>query len=179
MKAYQPVVGNIARALRPRTILDLPSGHGWLRAQIAMPDVAIDGIDLYEGRPAGYRNFLQRDLEDGVPAELGSYDMIVSCEGIEHMANPGLLLKSARRHLRPRGDDGRDDAQYVASRSTVEIFLERIFPELSLARRKDRGGAAYAHYAVVLATALSAHEASGLFRHSASPLRRGRTDTFL
>lgn len=82
MKAYQPIVGELARTIRPRTILDLPSGQGWLRAQIAMPGVAIDGIDLYEGRPAGYRNFLQRDLEEGVPAELGSYDMIVSCEGI-------------------------------------------------------------------------------------------------
>jgi SAM-dependent methyltransferase len=103
MKAYQPLVGEIARRVRPRTILDLPSGLGWLRAQIAMPDVAIDGIDLYEDAPAGYRNFLRRDLEDGVPAELGSYDMIVSCEGIEHIANPGLFLKSARQHLNPGG----------------------------------------------------------------------------
>jgi 2-polyprenyl-3-methyl-5-hydroxy-6-metoxy-1,4-benzoquinol methylase len=67
------------------------------------PDVAIDSIDLYEERPAGYRNFLCCDLEEGVPDELGSYDMIVSCEGIEHIANPGLFLKSAREHLNPGG----------------------------------------------------------------------------
>jgi SAM-dependent methyltransferase len=103
MKAYQPIVGEIARTIRPRSILDMPSGTGWLLKLIASPSVEIDGIDLYQDRPPGYRNFLQRDLEDGVPDELGRYDMIVSCEGIEHIANPGLLLKSARRHLNPGG----------------------------------------------------------------------------
>jgi hypothetical protein len=57
MKAYQPIVGQIAAERRPRSILDLPSGNGWLPAQIAMPDVVIDGIDLYEGQPPGYRRF--------------------------------------------------------------------------------------------------------------------------
>ena len=103
MKAYQPIVGQIARTAQPGTILDLPSGNGWLFAEIGTPGVAIDGIDLYQGRPADYRNFLQRDLDDGVPDELGRYDMIVSCEGIEHIANPGLFLKSARKHLNPGG----------------------------------------------------------------------------
>ena len=103
MKAYQPIVGQIAQAVGARSILDMPSGTGWLLAQVATTGVEIDGIDLYQGRPTGYRNFLQRDLEDGVPDELGRYDMIVSCEGIEHIANPGLLLKSARKHLKPGG----------------------------------------------------------------------------
>jgi SAM-dependent methyltransferase len=103
MKAYQPIVCRIAENAQARSILDLPSGTGWLARDISLRNVAIDGIDLYEGRPAGYRNFLQRDLEDGVPAELGSYDMVVSCEGIEHIANPGLFLKSARKHLSPGG----------------------------------------------------------------------------
>jgi SAM-dependent methyltransferase len=103
MKAYQPIVGQIAAERRPRSILDLPSGNGWLPEQIAMPDVAIDGIDLYEGQPPGYRRFQQRDIDEGIPEEFGPYDMIVSCEGIEHIANPGLFLKSARKHLNPGG----------------------------------------------------------------------------
>jgi SAM-dependent methyltransferase len=103
MKAYQPIVGEIAQRVRPRTILDMPSGSGWLLAQLNSTDIEVDGIDLYEDRPAGYRNFLKLDLEDGVPSELGCYDMIVSCEGIEHIANPGLFLKSARAHLNPGG----------------------------------------------------------------------------
>lgn len=102
MKAYQPVVGMIAAEVCPRAVLDLPSGLGWLREQIKS-DVEIDGIDLFEQKPAGYRNFQAADLEDGVPSNLGSYDMIVSCEGIEHIANPGLFLKSLRKHLNPGG----------------------------------------------------------------------------
>jgi 2-polyprenyl-3-methyl-5-hydroxy-6-metoxy-1,4-benzoquinol methylase len=101
MKAYQPIVGEIARSRKPRTILDLTSGLGWLPGEIAMPEVEIDGIDLYEDQPKGYHGFLKRDLEDGVPAEIGRYDMIMSCEGIEHIANPGLFPKSARTRLNP------------------------------------------------------------------------------
>jgi len=103
MKSYRPIVGEIARAVKPRTILDLPSGEGWLADEVNGADVAIDGIDLYAGQPKGYRRFLAADLESGVPESLGRYDMIVSCEGIEHIANPGLFLKSAKRHLNAGG----------------------------------------------------------------------------
>ncbi len=103
MKSYRPIVGEIARAVKPRTILDLPSGEGWLADEVNGADVAIDGIDLYAGQPKGYRRFLAADLESGVPESLGRYDMIVSCEGIEHIANPGLFLKSAKQHLNAGG----------------------------------------------------------------------------
>jgi SAM-dependent methyltransferase len=68
-----------------------------------VPGADVDGIDLYEQKPAGYRKFLIADLEDGAPEALGQYDMIVSCEGLEHIANPGLFLKSALKHLNPNG----------------------------------------------------------------------------
>jgi 2-polyprenyl-3-methyl-5-hydroxy-6-metoxy-1,4-benzoquinol methylase len=99
MKSYQPIVGEIARAAQPCTILDLPSGEGWLANELNGADVAIDTIDLYEGQSKSYRGFLAADLDGGVPESLGRYDMIVSCEGIEHIASPGLFLKSAKQHL--------------------------------------------------------------------------------
>jgi SAM-dependent methyltransferase len=128
MKAYQPIVGRIAEQVRPRTILDLPSGNGWLRQQILASDVAIDGVDLYEARPSGYRAFLRGDLETGVPDELGRYDMIVCCEGIEHIANPGLFLKSARKHLNPGGTIviTTPNTWHPAARMTY--FLRGFFP---------------------------------------------------
>jgi SAM-dependent methyltransferase len=123
MKAYQPIVGRIAEAVRPRTILDLPSGNGWLRQRILASDVAIDGIDLYEARPSGYRTFLRGDLETGVPDELGRYDMIVSCEGIEHVANPGLFLKSARKHLNLAGHIKPGAHMHIMPWSWPQLYL--------------------------------------------------------
>src|SRR5438046_1656847 len=102
-KGYRPIVREIARAAKPRTILDLPSGEGWLAREVNGASIAIDGIDLYEGQPKGYRHFLAAYLETGVPESLGCYDLIVSCEGIEHIANPGLFFKSAKRHLNANG----------------------------------------------------------------------------
>ncbi len=103
MKSYQPIVCGIAREINAKTILDMPSGGGWLVNDLRGTGAAIDGIDLFDARPEGYRSFMQADLDDGIPASLGSYDMIVSCEGFEHVANPGLILKTIREHLKPGG----------------------------------------------------------------------------
>jgi hypothetical protein len=37
VKTYQPVVGRIIRASGARSILDLPSGSGWLRSKVDDP----------------------------------------------------------------------------------------------------------------------------------------------
>jgi SAM-dependent methyltransferase len=103
MKAYEPIVGEILRGSGAKSVLDLPSGTGWMRRQLPDPAVALDGIDLYESKPEGYRNFLNHDLDLAWPDSLGLYDAIVSCEGLEHIANPGLFLSSARDHLNPGG----------------------------------------------------------------------------
>ena len=128
MKSYRPIVGEIARAAKPGTILDLPSGEGWLAQEVNGADVAIDGIDLYEGQPKGYRKFLAADLDAGVPESLGIYDMIVSCEGIEHIANPGLFLKSAKQHLNVGGTlvVTTPNTWYPGAR--VQYFLRGFFP---------------------------------------------------
>ncbi|HLL27777.1 MAG TPA: glycosyltransferase [Xanthobacteraceae bacterium] len=129
LKSYWPVVGKIARAVKPRTILDLPSGDGWLvDVMNGVDNVAIDGIDLYKASPKGYRQFLIADLEAGVPEDLGIYDMVVSCEGIEHIANPGLLLKSAKQHLNASGTFvvSTPNTWYPASR--LQYFTRGFFP---------------------------------------------------
>ncbi|MCH8917893.1 MAG: class I SAM-dependent methyltransferase [Proteobacteria bacterium] len=102
MKVYMEPVGEILRAHAPGCILDMPSGSGWLTGHVP-PGTEIDGIDLFQPRPRGYRNFVSADLDDGIPDRLGQYDAIVTCEGIEHVGNPLALLKSAAAHLNPGG----------------------------------------------------------------------------
>jgi SAM-dependent methyltransferase len=103
-------------------------------------DVDIDGIDLYEEPPKGYRNFLKVDLDDGIPAELGRYDMIVSCEGIEHIASPGLFLKSARTHLNPGGTVVVTTPNTWHPAARLKYFLRGFFPGFpSLAGKIEAG----------------------------------------
>jgi SAM-dependent methyltransferase len=128
MKAYQPVVGGILRARGARSVLDLPSGSGWLRSEVGDPDVAIDGIDLYEKRPERYRSFLHHDLEKGVPGSLPRYDAIVSCEGIEHIANPGLFLTTAREHLEAGGTLIVTTPNTWYPEARLRYFLRGFFP---------------------------------------------------
>jgi SAM-dependent methyltransferase len=103
MKTYQPIVCRLLEAARPQTVLDLPAGEGWLAQSLARPDLAIDGSDLYASQPPGYRDFMRHDLDLGIPSSWPRYDAIVSCEGIEHIANPGLFLNGAYEHLNAGG----------------------------------------------------------------------------
>lgn len=49
-KSYQTVVAEILNQIRPSTILDAPSGTGWLRNLLNF-DTSVDGIDLFEQPP--------------------------------------------------------------------------------------------------------------------------------
>lgn len=102
MKPYEPVVAAILDQSRPASILDAPSGSGWLRARLSF-DAQVDGLDLFASRPAAYRTFRNVDLDDGLPEDLPTYEAIVCCEGIEHLGNPDLFLRSVRKHLAPGG----------------------------------------------------------------------------
>jgi len=102
-KAYVPVVCALLAARRPSTILDAPSGSGWLPGQLTFR-ADVDGLDLFaQTPPAGYRRFEQHDLDQGFPQHLDRYEAIVSCEGLEHLGNPERFLASARERLMPGG----------------------------------------------------------------------------
>ncbi|MDH3240348.1 MAG: class I SAM-dependent methyltransferase [Alphaproteobacteria bacterium] len=102
MKVYMDPVARLLGDWAPARVLDMPSGSGWLGERLP-PETEIDGIDLFQSKPAGYSAFCAADLDAGVPDDLGTYDAIVCCEGIEHVGNPLALLRSAARHLAPGG----------------------------------------------------------------------------
>jgi len=127
MKPYMPVVANILSKLKPRTVLDAPSGGGWLRELLSF-DCEIDGVDLFAEQVKGYRNFQQGDLDFGLPAEAPMYDAIVSCEGIEHLGNPKLFLESTKQHLNNRGVLIITTPNIWAPSSKVKFLLRGFFP---------------------------------------------------
>jgi len=102
MKSYISTIISILEKLKPQTILDIPSGEGVLLRELTF-DVEIDGVDLYELKPKGYRGFQQFDMDNGLPKDLPLYDAIVSCEGLEHLGNPLLFLENIKSHLNIKG----------------------------------------------------------------------------
>lgn len=100
-KGYDTEVVKVLQAINAREILDAPSGGGWLPS--AYPSGAIDAIDLFPRPVIGYRATFTRDLNAGIPSGIGPYDAVVSCEGIEHLANPGLFFSTALQSLKPGG----------------------------------------------------------------------------
>lgn len=92
------VVLKILAQQAPKTILDAPSGDGWLSKRLPYPAV-IDGIDLFETTLEGYRTVFNFDLDHGLPGTLPQYDAVVCCEGLEHFGNPLLFLESSKARL--------------------------------------------------------------------------------
>ena len=102
LKPYQPVVAKLLNNQQPGVVLDAPCGSGWLRRLLDF-DCQVDGLDLFAPPPVGYRLFRNADLNLGLPGDLGTYDAIVCCEGIEHFGNPENFFRSARQHLTQGG----------------------------------------------------------------------------
>ena len=139
MKSYQPVVARLLNEKRPATVLDAPCGTGWL-AEFLKFECQIDGIDLFGRPPPNYRSFRAADLDCGLPRDLGRYEAIVCCEGVEHLANPGMFLRSAFDHLAERGllVVTTPNVWYPAAR--LQYLLRGFFPGFpSLAGRIRRG----------------------------------------
>ncbi len=100
----------------------------------------MDGIDLYAGQTAGYRRFLAHDLDRGLPGDLPEYELGVCCEGIEHLANPGLLLDDFFAHLKPGGSFivSTPNTWYPAAR--LAYLLRGFFPSFPCLVGKIRNG---------------------------------------
>ena len=139
MKSYQRVVARLLGEARPRTVLDAPCGSGWLAQSLGF-DCEIDGLDLFGSRPEKYRSFRAADLDAGLPPDLGRYGAIVCCEGLEHLGNPELFLRSAFRHLDAGGTliVTTPNVWYPAAR--LQYLLRGFFPGFpSLAGKIQRG----------------------------------------
>ena len=104
---YFPVVLDILHSRAAEQVLDAPCGTGWLGDNLhatARRSVELDGVGLWEFPEAGggYREVIEHDLE--TPLSLNrQYDAAVCCEAIHLVTNPGVLVESLRRALRPGG----------------------------------------------------------------------------
>ncbi len=97
-----PAVVKILKDLKVKSVLDAPCGDGWLK-KMMNNETNVDGVDLFASSAKGYNKLIKHDLDKGLPKELGKYDAVVSCEGLEHFGNPLLFLEDCNSHLNKNG----------------------------------------------------------------------------
>lgn len=134
------VVLEFLRGQAFRTVLDAPSGGGWLLEALGTK-AEVDGIDLFVDTVPGYRRFWKHDLDRGLPADCGGYDLICCCEGLEHVGNPLLLLRDCHRALRPGGTLIVTTPNVWYPQARLQYLLRGFFPSFPPLDGKVRPGA--------------------------------------
>jgi len=105
-------LSKVAKLIAPGSrVLDVGTGRGVLGAYLsAEKGCTVDGIEIDEGHAAAarasYRTFLTVDLESARLDQMlpeAEYDAVVCADVLEHLRNPGDVLKQLLRSLRPSG----------------------------------------------------------------------------
>lgn len=99
-----------ALALSPQKVLEVAAGGGLLSACLAEPgrrmvvnDLRDMSQDIAQWRTGTPLEFLQGNLLELDPARVGSFDLVMACDVIEHVAHGDKFLSQLRRFLTPGG----------------------------------------------------------------------------
>ena len=91
----------------PARILDLGCASGYLSQKLRDRGHWVFGVDFTESPGVTERTdeFLTADLSGGIPDKVGDrYDFVIAGDVIEHLPQPGRILKQATDLLRPGGE---------------------------------------------------------------------------
>jgi 2-polyprenyl-3-methyl-5-hydroxy-6-metoxy-1,4-benzoquinol methylase len=89
-----------------RRVLDLGCNDGSLAAELRVHGHQVVGVDVAEHPGVRDRTdqFLQADLEQGIPTEAGTgFDVVLAADVLEHVSDPQRMLEQARSRLTPGG----------------------------------------------------------------------------
>lgn len=86
-------------------VLDCACGSGALSERLheEFPNSFFTLVDINEISPLKGANFIQADLNCGIPFPDRTFDLILSLETIEHLNNPAFYLSELSRVLNPEG----------------------------------------------------------------------------
>lgn len=90
----------------PAQVLDVGCSDGSFGALLQSMGHEVTGVDMvkHEGVGARISAFVEADLNQGVPTEVGAnYDWIVAGDVIEHTVDPGQVLRELGERLSPDG----------------------------------------------------------------------------
>ncbi|MES1256699.1 MAG: class I SAM-dependent methyltransferase [Acidobacteriota bacterium] len=123
LKAFEDL-----RMPRGSVVLDAPCGDGPL--VVAVRDAGHDahGVDIDTVGAAGLGSAYRRaDLNAGLPFPDGTFDLVFSIEGIEHLENRFGFLRELRRTLKPGGTLILTTPNIVGLRSRVRFFASGFY----------------------------------------------------
>jgi glycosyltransferase involved in cell wall biosynthesis len=81
----------------PLKVLDLGCSDGTFAELLRNAGHSVTGIDVVKHDGVGSRvdNFIEADLNLGIPSEVGTgFDVVIAADVIEHVADPGRLIRS-------------------------------------------------------------------------------------
>jgi SAM-dependent methyltransferase len=109
-------------------MLDAPCGGGALAAALRADGFEVWGTDL-DTEAAGLLDgrFRTADLNERLPWSDGSFDLVASVEGVEHLENPFSFLREIRRVLRPNGLLLLTTPNIVSLRSRTRFFFSGFY----------------------------------------------------
>ncbi len=100
--------------VRGKRVLDVGCGGGLLSEAMALRGASVTGIDLgtttievaslHALQSALPITYLRQAAEDHAREEAGSYDVVTCMEMLEHVPDPGAVLKALHALVRPGGD---------------------------------------------------------------------------
>lgn len=100
-------LANLIQKTQPGRTLDVPAGKGDLSRELLKRGVTdltcIDILPEAQYPLAGQVGYQQADINDPLPFADGSFDCVVSREGIEHLVTPFAFLGELCRVLKPGG----------------------------------------------------------------------------
>lgn len=131
-REYDAIADRIAADGRS-PVLDWGAGHGQVTARLIRLGIEVTAYDYYPDEPPGRRplDHADADVEHSpdpvvLPYESGSFDAVLSCGVLEHVADPDGSLDEIHRVLTPGG------RLYIYKLPNQHSYLEWIARRLGL-----------------------------------------------
>jgi SAM-dependent methyltransferase len=99
-------ISTLLKSKPPSKILDLGCSSGLLAERLVEMGHHVTGVDVMEITGVAERtsDFVKADLNDGIPAEVGTgFDIVLAADVLEHLVNPGHLMSQVKDVLSPDG----------------------------------------------------------------------------
>jgi len=126
MYSSHAVALKLVEAQRPRTLLDIGCGPGFIARQCQALGVEVTGLDVHEPMPGSMAHFHRINLESNqFPVDPFAYDAVLLLDVLEHLADPERFLIDLRNRsdaLVPMTVDPED----ASTRSHTRTFSPRL-----------------------------------------------------